>query len=36
MEIELLTEQMNKELKEQGYGLPPVVDYTEVKYLFHA
>ena len=30
MEIELLTEQMNKELKEQGYGLPPVVIGTGI------
>lgn len=30
MEIELLTEQMNKELKEQGYDLPPVVIGTGI------
>lgn len=30
IEIELLTEQMNKELKEQGYDLPPVVIGTGI------
>ena len=30
MEIELLTEKMNKELKEQGYDLPPVVIGTGI------
>ena len=30
MEIELLTEEMNKELKEQGYDLPPVVIGTGI------
>ena len=36
MEIELLTEQMNKELKEQGYGLPPVVIGTGINTARHA
>ena len=36
MEIELLTEQMNKELKNAGYDLPPVVIGTGIIGLFSA